>query len=42
MFSTLLEYIAYGLVTLANSAQSEEFIIQLLNPFYVVLLRMGL
>ncbi len=42
MFSTLLEYIAFGLVSLANSAQSEELIIQLLNPLYVVLLRMGL
>ncbi|MCZ6815984.1 MAG: hypothetical protein O7F76_04700 [Planctomycetota bacterium] len=42
MFSTLLEYLVFGLVSLADSAQSEELIIQLWNPLYVVLLRMGL
>lgn len=42
MLSSILELVAYGLVTLSGSSAAEELIVRMLNPLYVVLLSVGL
>jgi hypothetical protein len=42
MFSTLLELLTYGLVSVSGSPFLSDLIIQVLNPIYVLLLRVGL